>query len=201
MSNIVTRDGRIIEDPPVAQFLFGNTRIMAWVWLVVRVLIGWSWVEAASHKINNPAWMDTGAALKGFWEAAVKIPEQGRPPISFDWYRSFIQGMLDSGSYVWFAKLIAIGELLIGVALIVGAFVGIAAFFGALMNWNFIMAGSASTNPLLLMGAILLVLAWKIAGYYGADYYLLRYLGTPWRGHKPEEVKSSSGQMSSPGRA
>ena len=201
MSNIVTRQGNIVEDPPLARFLFGNTRIMGIVWAVVRILIGLSWVDAASHKLGSAGWMETGEALKGFWTAAVKIPEAGRPPIAFDWYRSFIQGMLDSGSYVWFAKLVAVGELLVGVALIVGAFVGIAAFFGALMNWNFIMAGSASTNPLLLLGAIFLVLAWKVAGYYGADYFLLRWLGTPWRGQKVDEVKQPSGQAPSPGRA
>ena len=50
------------------------------------------------------------------------------------------------------------------------------------MNWNFMLAGSTSSNPVLFVGAILLVLAWKIAGYYGADYYLLRWLGTPWKG-------------------
>ena len=33
-------------------------------------------------------------------------------------------------------------------ALILGAFTGIAAFFGAFMNWNYIMDGSASTNAL-----------------------------------------------------
>ncbi|MFL5802549.1 MAG: hypothetical protein ACJ8CR_12520 [Roseiflexaceae bacterium] len=54
--------------------------------------------------------------------------------------RSFIQFMLDKDSYTWFAKLVAYGEFLIGVALILGAFVGIAVFFGALLNWNFIMA-------------------------------------------------------------
>jgi thiosulfate dehydrogenase [quinone] large subunit len=70
---------------------------------------------------------------------------------------------------------------LIGIALIIGAFVGIAAFFGALMNWNYIMAGAASTNGLLLVVAILLVLAWKVAGYYGADFILLRWLGVPWQ--------------------
>ena len=43
----------------------------------------------------------------------------------------------------------ACGELLIGIALIVGALTGIAAFFGGFMNWNFMMAGSASANPLL----------------------------------------------------
>jgi len=43
------------------------------------------------------------------------------------------------------------------------------------------MAGSASTNGFLGLAAILLVLAWKVAGYYGADYFLLPWLGTPWR--------------------
>lgn len=41
------------------------------------------------------------------------------------------------------------------------------------MNWNYLMAGSVSTNPLLLVGAILLIVAWRVAGYYGLDRYLL----------------------------
>ncbi len=52
----------------------------------------------------------------------------------------------------------AYGEFLIGVALILGAFVGIAAFFGALLNWNFIMAGAASTNGMLFAIAVVLML-------------------------------------------
>ena len=196
----VNGKGHFIEDPPLARLLFNDTRF-AWIWVIVRVLLGLSWLEAASHKLSNPAWMETGEALKGFWMGALAIPDGGKSKIAFDWYRTFLQGMVDNGSYVWFAKLIAIGELLIGVGLIVGAFVGIAAFFGALMNWNFIMAGSASTNGLLLVGAIVLVLAWKVAGYYGADYFLLRYLGTPWRGHKVDEVIEPNGPAPSPGRA
>ena len=183
--------GRYIEDPPLARLLFNDTRF-AWIWVIVRLLLGLSWLEAASHKLGNPAWMETGEALKGFWMGALAIPDGGKSKIAFDWYRTFLQGMVDNGSYVWFAKLIAIGELLIGVGLIVGAFVGIAAFFGALMNWNFIMAGSASTNGLLLVGAIVLILAWKVAGYYGADYYLLRWLGTPWRSRSAIEVEPDS---------
>jgi len=179
MSEIKTSSGTIIQDPPLARFLFSDTR-MAVVWLVVRVLVGWSWLEAGLHKVTDAGWMQTGEALRGYWERAVSMPEAGRPPISYDWYRSFIQGMLDAGSYTWFAKLIAIGEVMIGIALIIGAFVGIAAVFGAIMNWNFIMAGSASTNGVLGIAAVFLILAWKIAGYYGADRYLLRWLGTPW---------------------
>lgn len=186
---IKTRQGTFVEDPPVARFLFSDTRF-APVWTVIRVLLGLAWLQAGLHKTSDPGWMQTGESLLGFWRNAVAVPEQGRPPISFDWYRTFIQGLIDSGSYVWFAKLVAVGEVLVGVALIVGAFVGIAAFFAALMNWNYIMAGSASTNGLLLLGGIFLILAWKTAGYYGADYFLLPLLGTPWRRHLKEEASA-----------
>lgn len=170
----------IVTDPPLAKFLFSDTRF-SFVWVVIRVLLGLSWLEAGSHKISDPAWIETGTALQGFWQRIVVIPDEGRATITYDWYRSFIQSMLDSGSYVWFAKLVAFGEVMIGIALILGAFVGIAAFFAAFMNWNFIMAGSASTNGLLLVVAVLLILAWKNAGYIGADFFLLRWLGTPWK--------------------
>ncbi len=49
------------------------------------------------------------------------------------------------------------------------------------MNWNYIMAGSASTNGLLLVVAVGLVVGWKISGWVGLDRWLLPLLGTPWR--------------------
>lgn len=185
MANIITRKGTVVQDPPLARFLFNDTRT-SWLWLVLRVWLGYKWIDAALHKIDNPAWVQTGEALKGFWTGAVAIPEAGRPPIAFDWYRGFIQFLLDAEAYTWFGKLIAYGELIIGIALIIGLFTGIAAFFGAFMNWNFIMAGSASTNPVLIIIAIGLILAWKVAGYIGLDRFLLPLLGTPWNGVETE---------------
>ncbi len=195
-AKVVTRKNTVVQDPPIARFLFSDTR-MAIFWLIVRVWLGWQWIDASSHKISDPGWVQTGEALKKYWMNAVAIPAPpARPAISFDWYRSFLQFLLDTQSYTWFAKLVAFGELLIGIGLIVGAFVGIAAFFGALMNWSFIMAGSASTNGFLLLLAIGLVLAWKVAGYLGADYFLLRWIGTPWPGlavsHEGEPVRAGS---------
>lgn len=177
---IVNQQGDVfISDPPLARLLFSSTRL-SWLWLIIRVYLGWQWLTAGWGKFNNPAWVQTGDALKGFWTNAVKIPETGKAPIAYDWYRDFIQLMLDQGWYTWFAKVITFGELVIGVALILGAFVGLAAFGGALLNWNFIMAGAASTNAVLFTLAILLVLAWKVAGWYGLDRFLLVRIGTPW---------------------
>ncbi|MGE5620126.1 MAG: hypothetical protein ACM3US_12820 [Sphingomonadaceae bacterium] len=175
-----TKRQTVVEDPPLAKALFGDTRL-SWLWLLVRLYVGYSWITSGLGKLSNPAWMDTGAALKGYWTSAVAIPATGKPPITFDWYRDFLNMLLAGNHHVWFAKLVAFGEMAVGLALILGAFVGIAAFFGGFMNWNFMMAGTASTNPVMFSLAIALMLAWKTAGYLGADRVLLPLLGTPWR--------------------
>jgi thiosulfate dehydrogenase (quinone) large subunit len=176
---VKTPHGRIVSNPPLARLLFDDTRF-AVVWLIVRVLLGLTWLNAASAKLGDPAWMQTGEALKAFWTNAVKVPDSGKPPITFDWYRNLIQYMLDNQWYVWFAKLVAIGEFVVGICLILGLFVGIAAFFGAFMNWNYLMAGSSSTNPILFVAALLLMFAWKTAGYYGLDRFIVPRLGATW---------------------
>lgn len=175
---VTTRKGTVVQDPPLAEFLFSDTR-MAWFWLILRVWLGYGWLRSGWGKVGNPAWI-SGDALRGFWMNAVQIPEGGRPAIAYDWYRLFIQFLLDVEAYTWFGRLITFAEISIGVALILGILTGIAAFAGGFMNWNFIMAGAASSNGMMMVVAMLLVLAWKIAGYYGVDRWLLPLLGTPW---------------------
>lgn len=183
--SIVTSRGIVtVADPPLAFSLFSTTRF-AWLWLLIRLYVGYQWLQSGIGKYSNPAWW-SGDALGGFWANAIKVPEEGRPPITYGWYRDFIEFMYNAQWYTWFGKLVMFGEILIGIALIVGAFVGIAAFMGGFMNWNFIMAGSASSNGLLFALSVLLVLAWKVAGWYGLDRFLLPMLGTPWQHHPPE---------------
>jgi thiosulfate dehydrogenase [quinone] large subunit len=170
-----------VEGPAFARYLFSNTQAGLF-WLPIRLLVGFSWLEAGWHKVSGPGWLDGGSALRGYWESAVKVPEtgQGRPPITFEWYRDFINTLLNGHHETWFAWLVSFGELAVGLGLILGALVGVAAFFGAMMNMSFLLAGSGSSNPVLFTMAIGLILAWKVAGYYGLDRYLLPLLGTPW---------------------
>jgi thiosulfate dehydrogenase [quinone] large subunit len=168
-----------IEGPAFTRFLFGNSRA-GLLWLPIRIFVGFSWLEAGLHKFGDPGWTQGGASLRRYWEAAVTIPEKGRPPISFEWYRDFINVLLNGNHETWFAWVITLGEIAIGVGLIFGVLTGLAAFFGAFMNMSFLLAGSASTNPVLFTLAVGLMLAWKVAGYYGVDRYLLPRLGVPW---------------------
>ena len=146
------------------------------------------------HKVTGTGWLDGGAALQGYWTNAVAIPEEGRPAITYDWYRTFIETLLNNEAYTWFAPLIAFGELAVGIALILGILSGFAAFFGAFMNMSFLLAGSASTNPVMFTLAVGVMLAWRVAGYYGVDRYLLPMLGTPWRKHPAAETPSTPPQ-------
>ena len=183
-----------VEGPAFTRYLFSNTRAGLF-WLPVRLFLGFSWIEASLHKISDggKGWLDGGAALQGYWTNAVSIPEKGRPPISFEWYRDFINLLLNNDAQTWFAPLIAFGELAVGIALVFGVLTGAAAFFGALMNMSFLLAGSASTNPVLFTFAIGLMLAWRVAGYYGVDRYLLPMLGTPWRAKVATDPMSTGG--------
>jgi thiosulfate dehydrogenase [quinone] large subunit len=79
---------------------------------------------------------------------------------------------------VW-SYAITIGEMLVGLGLIFGLFTGFAAFSGGLMNANYLMAGTVSTNPALFILATWLVLAWRAAGIFGLDRYVLPLLGVP----------------------
>ena len=196
-AKLVTARGEVtMSDPPLAHKLFNTTKF-AWLWAIVRIYLGYLWITSGWGKVTGQGWVDGGTSLKAFWERQIVIPEQGRPPITYDWYREFIRFMLDNEWYSWFAPFIAYGELLVGIALVVGAFVGIAAFFGALMNWNFIMAGVASTNPVLLILAVFLMLAWKVAGWYGADRFLLPLVGTPWTWRREQTVPARAPQPTS----
>jgi thiosulfate dehydrogenase (quinone) large subunit len=51
-----------------------------------------------------------------------------------------------SSNAVWLAKLVAAGEIVIGVALILGLFTGIFAFLGLVLNFSFVFSGSGGST-------------------------------------------------------
>lgn len=169
-----------IPEPPLAKFLFANTR-MAWLWLIIRLYVGWQWLAAGWEKLGNPVWTGShaGTAVSGFLNGALQKTGGTHPDVS-GWYAAFINHFALPHA-AGFSYLVTYGEIIIGVLLILGLFTGIAAFFGTFMNLNYLFAGTVSINPLLLLLQLFLILAWRVAGWYGLDKYVLATLGTPWK--------------------
>lgn len=169
----------LISDPPLVQALFGKTG-WAWVWIIPRLYVGWEWLSAGWGKVTNPAWVGpkAGAALTGFVNGALTKATGAHPDVQ-NAYAAFLKNVVLPNVGVW-SGVVAFGETLVGIGLILGILTGIVAFFGIFMNLNYLMAGTVSTNPILLVISIFLLLAWKTAGWWGLDRWALPALGTPW---------------------
>jgi thiosulfate dehydrogenase [quinone] large subunit len=186
-----------IPEPPIARFLFADPR-MAGFWLVVRLYVAYEWLTAGIDKLTGHSfafgsdfgafdpktqWVfngHEGTAIKGFASFALTKSGGAHPDVQ-GFYAWFLREVVLPHASV-FAYLITFGEVAVGLGLLVGALTGIAAFFGLFMNLNYLLAGTVSTNPVLGIAALGLVLAWRVAGYYGLDRWLLPLLGTPWTG-------------------
>jgi thiosulfate dehydrogenase [quinone] large subunit len=168
------------SEPKITQFLFGDTR-MAWLWLPLRLYVGYEWLMAGWGKVTDPAWTGTqaGSALSGFVHFSLTKAAGPHPDVS-GWYGWFLNSVVLAHASL-FSVMVAYGELLVGIALIIGIFTGIAAFFGAFMNMNYLFAGTVSINPALFLIELILILAWRTAGWWGLDRWLLPLLGTPWQ--------------------
>ncbi len=157
----------------IYQFLFSNVKFSVF-WLVVRIYLGWEWLHAGYEKVINPMWVGktAGGALTGFINGALAKTAGAHPDVSM-WYAWFLKHAVLTYVVTW-SNLVAYGELLVGIGLILGALTFLSAFFGFFMNLNYLLAGTVSTNPVLLILAILIMLAHKTAGYIGLDRWLVK---------------------------
>jgi thiosulfate dehydrogenase [quinone] large subunit len=177
-----------LREPRLAHFLFNDGRFAPALWLVLRVWVGWQWLEAGLHKVNDAAglWVGakSGVALTGFAQGAIAKASGDYPAVQ-GWYADFLEQFVIPNA-PFMSHVIAYGETAVGLGLILGALTGIAAFFGVVMNANFLLAGTVSVNPIMAIPSIFLILAWRNAGWFGADRWLLPLVGTPWQ---PGEIE------------
>jgi thiosulfate dehydrogenase [quinone] large subunit len=175
----MAREVVAIREPSVARWLFASAPA-AWVWLVVRVYLGYEWAHAGYEKIFQDHWLTSTAPLKGFVGYALQEAGQGpHSAVNYGWYAAFLRWVGGDGVGIM-SKLVSIGELTIGIALILGLFTGVAAFLAGLLSVSFGLAGVAGVNPAFFVMEVLLILAWRNAGYIGLDRFILPALGTPW---------------------
>lgn len=151
------------------------------------------WVRSGTVQLPDGTTQsrDVGDAVAGFASNAIETGTEGpNPDIAYGWYVDFLEWLRDTG-HVVVGPVVAVGELTIGILLILGAFTGVAALLGAVLNFTFVFAGAAGVNPAMILVSGLLVLAWRNAGWYGLDRWLLPALGTPW--HRGDLVEAWAG--------
>jgi len=163
-----------------------NIRLSDWLyrsreasilWLVVRLWLGYQWLNAGYQKIwgseRAAFWFGGGAGVKGFATGGVLGSTAGKGSgASYGWWAAFLHNFVMPNAS-WIAKLVSLGEILIGVALILGLLTGFAAAAGLLLNLTYMFTGSAGVNPMFGILSVLLILAWRNAGWFGLDRFVL----------------------------
>jgi len=164
----------------------GNVRFADWlyrsraasvIWLVARVWLGYEWLNAGYQKLWGSEkavfWGGSGAGVKGFATAGVAGSAAGKGAgASYGWWAAFLHNFVIPNA-PWIAKFIAVGEFAIGILLIVGLFTGAVALAAVALNLIYMFTGSAGVNPAYAVIGVLLILAWRNAGYLGADRFAL----------------------------
>jgi thiosulfate dehydrogenase [quinone] large subunit len=159
----------------LADWLYRSS-IASVIWLGVRLWLGYSWMNAGYQKIwgseKSAFWFGGGAGVKGFATAGVAGSTAGKGGASYGWWAGFLHNfVLPNAS--WIAKLVALSELMIGIALILGLFTGLAALAGLLLNLTYMFSGSAGVNPMYAIASMGLILGWRNAGWLGLDRFAL----------------------------
>lgn len=138
---------------------------------VIRIWLGWQWLTAGFRKLTD------GFTAEGFLKNAVSNPvtDKATNELVYPTFTGFLEHVA-LPNVQWINLLVPMGEFLVGLGLILGAFTTAAAFFGILMNLMFMFAGTVSTNPWLAMLGFIVFAAGAGAGRYGADRYLIPFL-------------------------
>jgi thiosulfate dehydrogenase [quinone] large subunit len=147
-----------------------ENKYAAGLMLLLRVYLGWQWLSAGWHKLGS-------FDASGFLNAAIKNPvaDKATNELIYPTFTAFVEHVaLPNIKIINF--LIPIGEVLVGLGLILGVVTTTAAFFGLLMNFMFMFAGTISTNPWLVLIGVIVVMAGANAGKFGGDYFVLPYL-------------------------
>ncbi|NDI36153.1 DoxX family protein [Chengkuizengella sediminis] len=138
------------------------------VLLFLRIYLGWEWLTAGWGKITGD--FDTSGFLKGAVGKAT-----GDHPAVQTWWANFLEDFAIPNAGL-FNFLVAWGEFLVGLALILGIFTTFAALMGIIMNFAFLLSGTTSTNPQMVILTIFILVAGANAGKMGLDYYVVPYV-------------------------
>jgi thiosulfate dehydrogenase (quinone) large subunit len=147
-----------------------ENKISAVILTVLRLYLGYEWLTAGFHKLTG------GFDATGFLKGAVANPVKGPDgAVVFGWYVDFLNHFALPNAHI-FNTLIPLGEFLVGLGLILGCLTTAAMFFGLVMNFSYMFAGTISTNPLDILLGVIIIAAGFNAGRIGLDHWLIPFI-------------------------
>lgn len=152
------------------KFLRKN-KIAAYILTVIRLYLGYEFLMAGFEKISGGKFDATGF-LTGVTMHPVVGPDKA---VVYPTYVAFLKHFALPNAHL-FNVLVPWGEFLVGLGLILGCLTTAAAFFGLVMNFSYVFAGTVSTNPLdILLGVILLAAGFN-AARIGLDRWVIPFI-------------------------
>lgn len=147
-----------------------NSQIAASTLMILRLYLGYTFLIAGFHKLTG------GFDATGFLKNAIANPVKGpEGDILYGWYVFFLKEFALPNVEL-FNTIVPLGEFLVGLGLILGCLTTAAAFFGLVMNFSFMFAGTVSSNPQdIFLGGIILFSGFN-AGRYGLDRWVIPYI-------------------------
>lgn len=146
-----------------------------------RVYLGWQWLNAGWGKISSGKF-----DASGFLNGAVK-QVSGEHPAVQPWWGNFLNDVALPHVEL-FNVLVPWGEFLVGLALIIGVFTSFAMLMGLTMNFAYMLSGTTSTNPQMVIIGMFILVAGINAGKIGLDRWLMPIL-RKWINNKDEKEK------------
>lgn len=147
----------------VIQFLREN-KAVSFVLAVIRVYLGYTWLMAGISK-----WQGFNAT--GYLQGAIEM-SKGEQPIVQSWWATFLQEFAIPNVEI-FNFLVMWGEILVGIALIVGCLTKTAVFFGLVMNFSYMLSGSIGVNPEMVILSMFVLVSSMNAGKFGIDGFVI----------------------------
>lgn len=149
--------------------LLRKNNIAAGILAVFRIYLGYQFIHAGYGKIVGGSF-----DASGFLQGAIASSTGDHPAVQ-GWWAAFLENVALPNAGL-FTFLVQWGELLVGIALILGLFTNFAAIMGMIMNFSFLFSGTVSTNAQMILLAIFVVVTGANAGKFGLDRYTMPYL-------------------------
>ena len=147
----------------------------AWLWLVVRLWLGYKWIDAGWQKMfgaEYQSFWNGGTGIQGYVLGAKAHAAGAHASVVYGWWLSFLTNFVGP-NHAALAKVVALGEFAVGVGLVLGLLTGAAAFFGVAFNFMYLFSGTVGVNPMYAIIGLFLVVAWQNAGMIGLDRWVL----------------------------